>query len=285
MSAPQANRPGLTRPETIVVICLGGLGISLLVIALDRERHHHSWLGPTQTLNNLKMHALALHALHRVHKKLPPAFDRFGAWNLPASIHVHLLPFIEHENLHKKFVSENAVSGNFVPVFINADLPDCDLRGLQNNAANLRVFSERGLATPFDSPIFGLAAVEPGSAQLPKSFPDGTSNTILFATKHGLCGDGGSRYDAPPNSPFAAFFGQDPARVRAHPSASDVTFQLNPLPRQCRVSPLTAQSFGAVGIFVSLADGSARHLSSEVSPRTWNALLQPNDGIKLGDDW
>jgi hypothetical protein len=34
-----------------------------------------------------------------------------------------------------------------------------------------------------------------------------------------------------------------------------------------------------------MADGFARRISPNVSPETWNRLLQPNDGLPLGKDW
>src|SRR5207244_2701002 len=83
---------------------------------------------------------------------------------------------------------------------------------VQNFAANLRAFSDKGYKTPFEANMPPLAAVEPGAASLPKSFPDGTANTIAFITKFAECGDGGSRYAAAPDSKFAAFFGQDAAQ-------------------------------------------------------------------------
>ena len=34
-----------------------------------------------------------------------------------------------------------------------------------------------------------------------------------------------------------------------------------------------------------MADAAVRLISPKISPETWNRLLQPNDGLPLGNDW
>jgi len=157
--------------------------------------------------------------------------------------------------------------------------------GVQNMAANLRVFSDKGFTTAYDANMPVLAAIEPGIAAMPRSFPDGTSNTMAFTTRLAECGDGGSRFAATPDSRFAAFFGQNAARVTAASDNVTATFQLAPDRFDCRPTPLMGHSFGNTGITVSLFDGSRRQISPKISPRTWNLVVQPNDGMKLGADW
>jgi hypothetical protein len=129
-----------------------------------------------------------------------------------------------------------------------------------------------------------LDATEPGNARIPASFPDGTSNTIVFATKLAAAGDGGSRYAAEPNSKFAAFFGQNAATKPADPSNPAATFQLQPTAKDARNSPLMAQSF-TKNLLVGLGDGSVRDVSAAISAETWNRAVHPSDGNVLGDDW
>jgi len=286
MSRSGSARPGLTRTELVVLMTVSGLAFSLLIIALSGHRQHQFPHSRTTIMNHIKQMALACHAFHDVYKQLPPAFDKFGPMKFPASIHVHLLPYIEQDNLYKKILQDGVVDGNaVVSPYIDATLRDHDEHGVQNNAANLRVFSDRGRNTAFDRSILHFAAIEPGSARFSDSFPDGTSTTIILAQKHALCGEGGSRYDAAPNSPFAAFIGQNPARVEAHTADATATFQLAPSPPDCRTSPLMAQSYSQMGITVGLADAVVRFVSKDVSPRTWNAAMHPSDGLKLDSDW
>jgi hypothetical protein len=240
-------------------------------------------------MNNLKQVTLACHSCFDAYKRMPPAFDKFGPSKIPASIHVYLLPFMEQDPLFKEYLEAEGkgdVNKAEVGPFISSIDPSAkkDGAGVQNFAANLRVFSTKGSKTKFDENMPALAAVEPGTGSL--LVPDGTSNTVAFATKYGSCGtDGGSRYASPPNTKSAAFFGQNAAKKRADPADPTATFQLRPGPKQCLTTPLMAQSFLEQALQVSLLDGSARNVSSKVSPATWNYAVQPNDGMALGADW
>jgi hypothetical protein len=243
-----------------------------------------------QTSNNIKQLTLACHSANDVFKRLPPAFDQYGEMTFPASVHVHLLPFIEQDHLYKTYLGQKGI-GNWeqqiIPTFVCPIDPTQrnNGAGVQNFAANLRVFSDKGMATKYDADMPALAQVEPGKAKIRESFLDGTSNTVFFTTKYANCQDGGSRYVAAPDSAFAAFFGQNAARISAHPSDPAATFQDYPTDRQCLITPLMAQSMANQRLVVGLGDGHVQIINPNLSPRTWNLLVQPNDGMELGDDW
>src|SRR5262249_15543287 len=145
-----------------------------------------------------------------------------------------------------------------IPQYLSPDDPsnkDGKAKGAQNFAANLRVFSDKARETAYDkdfdelkgnhSCTFGLAG--PAAA-------DGPRNTILFGTKYAVCGEGGSRFTAAPDSKFGAFFGQKAAKKPAHPSDETASYQLNPDAKGCRCSPLMAQSFNKDGLLVCMGD-------------------------------
>jgi hypothetical protein len=283
-----ARRAGVSRVEAVVMVFMAVLMMGLATSCARRVREV---VVRTQTANSLKQTTLATHSCNDVYKKLPPAFDKFGVMLFPAAVHIHLLPFVEKDDLYKlylKLEGKGAATDEIVPAFI---APHDKSRkgtgaGVQNHAANLRVFADKGLETAYDADMRSLGFIEPGTASIPRSFSDGTSNTIAFATKFAECGDGGSAYVAAPASKFAAFFGQNAAQVPAHPSDVTATFQLAPAKHECRPTPLLAQSFGDCdGISVSLFDGSVRVVSRTISTRTWNLAVQPNDNLKLGADW
>ena len=46
-----------------------------------------------------------------------------------------------------------------------------------------------------------------------------------------------------------------------------------------------AHSFDWAGLLVGMGDGSVHQVGIAISATTWNATLQPNDGIPLGSDW
>jgi competence protein ComGC len=288
------KRSGFNAIELVVVVVIVFILIGLVLVVL-KSRKDNSRIedGRAEGWMKLKYLALACHNINHVYKKLPPAFDQYGQMRFPASVHVHLLPYIEGDNLYKMFLEhkedgelpDNARCYQFLCNLDYTQTKDADSNGVQNYAANLRVFSDKGMATKFDANMPALAGIEPSQASIPGSFSDGTSNTIFFATKLGNCQDGGSRYVAAPDSKFAAFFGQNASTITASASDPRSTFQLIPLANQCLITPLLAQSMSDSGISVGMGDGSVRFISATVSPRTWNLLVQPNDGMELGKDW
>ena len=282
-----SHRRGFSLVELLLVLALMVLLVGLIVPAahaLQQSAHKQA------TVNNLKQICLAIHNANDTHKRMPPAYDKFNGWQFPASVHVHLLPFVDQNNFYQAYQQANGkgeVTETNIGVFIAADDNSNaagKVNGVQNFAANLRVFSIKGAQTMHDKDMPKLDATEPGNARIPASFPDGTSNTIVFATKLAAAGDGGSRYSAEPNSKFAAFFGQNAAKKPADPSDPTATFQLQPAAKDARNSPLMAQSF-TKNVLVGLADGSVRDVSAAISAETWNRAVHPADGFPLGADW
>jgi len=290
-----SKREGFSFAELVVVMLVMVIVIGFLIICIQKLRFNDHIPGEvnarTITVMNLTQITLACHSFNDVHKRLPPAFGKFGEMKFPASVAVHLAPFVELDDFYKAYLMGEGKGYEITKAIIPQFLSPQDRTmvnngaGAQSFAANLRVFSDNGYNTPFDLDMRPMAAVEPGSASIPGSFPDGTSNTMAFVTKFAECGDGGSRYAAAPNSKFAAFFGQNATQVPADPSDVTATFQLAPDKDQCRPTPLMAQSFHKTGIFVTFFDGSLRFVKPTISARTWNLLVQPNDNMPLGDDW
>ncbi|HMF17593.1 MAG TPA: DUF1559 domain-containing protein [Gemmataceae bacterium] len=282
--------------ELVVMIFIAAVLLGLLIPAV---RSAQLKAEDRQTVNNLKQVVLAMHTHQDAYKYLPPAFDKYQTPGIakagkglkhPVSVHVYLLPFVEEAKLFRTFLGEEKGDEKAkVAAYISAIDPSAvkkDTAGIQNLAANLRVFADSGVNTKFNKNMPALKAIEPGSARLPQTFRDGTSNTIVFATKYGYCGeDGGSRYAAAANTKFAAFFGQNAATKKADPADPKAIFQLNPDAKQCINTPLMAQSFNKQGLLIGLADGSVRLVTPRLSVETWNMVVQPNDGNPLPPDW
>jgi type II secretory pathway pseudopilin PulG len=270
--------------ELLVVLAVLGLLLALLLPAIQKVREAAA---RQQTMNNLRQIVLACHNCNDTYKRLPPAYGKFAGFQNAVSVHVYLLPFMEQQNLFNLYQQGQGDDNQIVPSFVAPSDPSHPEppKGIQNCAANLRAFSAKGLQTQLNAPMPALGNEEPGTSSIPASFPDGTSNTILFATRYGKCGEGGSRYNARPNTNAAAMFGQNPAKVTARPADVTATFLLHPAAQQCRPTPLMGHAFSNVGIEVALADGSARVVNANISTTTWNAAVQPNDGQPLGNDW
>jgi hypothetical protein len=143
-----------------------------------------------------------------------------------------------------------------------------------------------------------------GGKRIPASFPDGTSNTILWTEKYGICspngnGDNGgnqwaSRYEAQ-TSPYIGFqgpnaglaYGTNVPKKQAKVYGVAGYFQIQPLPYLgaggCK--PGIASTGHSGGIMAGLGDGSVRVCSQGMSPNTWWQAIVPDDGLPLPSDW
>lgn len=297
------KRLGFTLIELLVVIAIIAILIALLVPAVQKVREAAA---RTQVINNLKQCALGTHAADGVYNKLPPACDVYGAAILPRSIAIHLLPFVEQQNLYNQIVAVVPVVSTIamIPAYQGPlDFSNSDGQRVMNFAANLRVFSTIGYNLANGSTVIplgtaaagtGLASTSlPGTATIGRSFTDGTSNTIMYATRYAqntTATSGGnlncSAYDSTTGLNTGAFFGGVPA-IAAASASSTAGWQLGPTMAQinCAYTASLAHSFGVAGMQVALGDGSTRSVTGTMAFSTWNGALQPNDGTVPGPDW
>src|SRR5579864_7090808 len=93
------KRNGFSLVELVVVIFVAAV---LLGVVLPAVRSAQLKGEDKQTVNNLKQLNLSLHSVNDAFKRLPPAFDKFGFIQQgPVSIHIHLMPYIEQDQLYK----------------------------------------------------------------------------------------------------------------------------------------------------------------------------------------
>jgi hypothetical protein len=105
---------------------------------------------------------------------------------------------------------------------------------------------------------------------IPGSFPDGTSNTLLFAERYARCGPGGGLWGQTSADlwlPVFAAWSYEPFQVR--PSAADC-------------DPARASTPFSGAIQVALADASVRGISAGIAPETWRAACTPDGGEAPG---
>jgi prepilin-type processing-associated H-X9-DG protein len=162
-------------------------------------------------------------------------------------------------------------------------------------AANFYVFGnpQNFTRAPTDRYLNGITNPWGGTPAIPKTFPDGTSHTILFAERYACCqanGSGTAIYggiwwhagnDVGPYFAIPYFGGS------LYQGSNSVVFlwQQQPNPWQTQCNPDLASSPHPGAINVSLADGSVRHLSNGMSQTTWSNACNPSDGLVLGNDW
>jgi hypothetical protein len=281
------RRAGLSRADLLALLFMLGIvaGLASPMILKAQQANKKA-----DTVNHLKMVVLAtIDTCDANRAKVPPAFGTYPMWrdkSKPnATAHVHILPWIENLKLYQRFAKgdkgweDEVVSAYLATLDPSYMAPG---KGVQNFAANLRVFSQGGESTMYDAPITDLDDKKSqGFVRYPVSFRDGVAQIVFYATRYAHCGDGGSRYASHPNTKTAAFFGQNPAQVKAAAKDIAATFLLHPAPQDCPPQPLMAHAFTDDGIHVAMGDGSVRFVSAQISPNRWNRSLSSN----VGNDW
>ena len=293
------KRRGFTLIELLVVIAIIAILIGLLVPAVQKIRESADRL---RTSNNLKQIGLAVHGFHDNYKKFPDAFASGGAFALtnPQTMWVHLLPFVEQDNLYRNLTgNSNAVVS---PYLAPSDPFNTDPAGRLNFAGNIRLFGARLT----NANTVGTAVTPPTAGAVLSGltlgrFPDGTTNTIMLATRFADCNNsystgatattaaGGTTWLGHPGSVNGGFFGAGTAMgPAARGTASDNTlmFQVAPTNLLCNgAASIYGHAFGTGGLGVALADGSVRNIRGDMTPLTYQRALCPADGGILDATW
>jgi prepilin-type N-terminal cleavage/methylation domain-containing protein len=310
---------GFTLIELLVVIAIIAILIGLLLPAVQKVREAAA---RTQSTNNLKQMSLALHNMNDTYGVLPlpeGAYPRAGAGVGPSTpmvgtVFYFLLPFIEQDNVYKQMAINHPDSwwcGYYIKTYVGPNDPSSPANGEPDTgnprwgvsyASNEAVFAF-GLTI---KPNFRNGTTNP-VASIPRTFLDGTSNTVVFAEKYMVCGpsstshaafywgetciDCGSpgnysgscnRLGSPPSVGSPPFFYYSSTMEPTQLGVATVP-QSKPSPDNC--NPCILQGPNSGGILVGLGDGSVRMVSTSVSQTTWSNAVNPADGQTLGPDW
>jgi prepilin-type N-terminal cleavage/methylation domain-containing protein len=322
MSPFSPVRSGPRRPaaftliELLVVIAIIAILIGLLLPAIQKVREAAS---RAKCQNNLKQLGIAMHSFHDRMGTLPPlcgpvpqsqkslfttSTQRSDYWQTGL---FWILPDLEQDNLYKTAATTVTLGTVTLNVYYVPDDPSgTDLGVIEQTvikayscpsdptapgghitsnhavgsyALNSLVFAESVNA---DGTVSRVNAA--GSPRLGTSFQDGTSNTLLFAEKSGVCNfvhGGGSTWSR--HATFPSTYG---ARFNDYGVSSATyapPFQVKPN-RDLTCDPRVPSTYHDV-IQVGMADGSVRGVAPGVSPGTWWAACTPAAGDLLGPDW
>jgi hypothetical protein len=197
-----------------------------------------------QSVNNLKQIGIALHNYHDAYGHLPPAIVRDKAGKPLYSWRVLILPFLEQENIYKKWkFDEPWDSPN------NKPLSDLVMKVYMapghteesSNKTHYRVFVGKGAG-------FEEVMGQQRKGLQFRDFTDGLSNTIAVV-------------EAPESVPWAK-----PEELEFIPG-----------------KPLPALGLpGKDGFNAALFDGSVRFIRKTIDPRNLQALITRNGGEEIG---
>jgi hypothetical protein len=278
-------------PRIELWLGLGG-GILILGLALWRLQNLRKAADVAQSLNNLKNLSFASRRCSDLYGFLPPgvgSFPRPGA-GPQGTVFFFLATFMD----------DGANNGwPVVPGFLapaDPTLPASHVvrnemgveLGATSYAANGYVFSGDPDRVVGDSPP--VCANDP-MALLPRTFGDGTANTILFMEKYAVCAAvdpqrmrPGYEQNTPGEHAWANhLLGVDQSANTNGYNSNWVPIQISLLPPQFRPDPSDAdcmlpQSFSSHGACVAMADGSTHTVRPGISASVWSFLLLPNDG-------
>jgi prepilin-type N-terminal cleavage/methylation domain-containing protein/prepilin-type processing-associated H-X9-DG protein len=294
--------------ELLVVIAIIAILIGLLLPAVQKVREAAN---RAQCQNNLKQLAIACHNAQSTMGMCPPMccgecqtspFTGANPAAPPTGVSCGsgmggntfylLLPYIEQQNIYNLHPNHypwdypgESDPGPISPQTIKTYLCPADGNNLPvqmwsggwacgNYVANYQVFAN---PSTWDTTV---------CPRIPASFPDGTSNTILFAEKVARCDDNVSQVHGT-FSPLWNHGNWDynwmPAFMTWLAQGPTIGFQIMPRPGTC--NHFMASSPHTGGMNVALGDGSVRFLAQGISTVTFWYACQPNDGFPMPPDW
>jgi len=281
--------------ELLVVIAIIAILIGLLLPAVQKIRAAAQRMSCS---NNLKQLGLGtINAADTHSGLLPPSIGLYpsrtaAAGNSDGGTFLHILPFIEQDNLLK---ASTLPAGNpstdrngFLQTYSQWTAP------IQNSKVKTYICPSDFTNVENAHSSYGTNGQvfrctywhQEGTMMFPTSLPDGTSNTVFYTDKLARCATGSYPDNYWPD--WGPIIGANNASTYigdelGHPSGTAAIFQTgnSGFPANCEGG--RASSPHSTTILVGMADGSVKGVSRGVNAQTWWNAMTPSGGETLSD--
>ncbi len=288
------RRKGVTKVELVTIIAMVLIpgGVVLMAVSESRETSRR-----TETNNNLKTCALAVHEFHDTFRRLPDAYFTGGAFaEKPVSIWFQLLPYVKQSEAYKAERIDAIVAAYIAPL----DHSTANYEGTISFAANIRVFAYDTLTPAKVNPVETTVEVPQGVLKSNLTLPrivDGTTNVVMLTTRYANCNGQRTWYASDaygkcslgelPAAGFGAFMGAGMYSTPPTPTGPiTAMFQMQPTVAECLADvSVFGHSFRTSGMSIAMCDASVKNISPLMTPLTFSKAVSPGDDPWRESGW